>query len=356
MRILVVDDEMNNLDEIKSMIERNGKVAEVVYFSNPLEALKAAKKDIFDAALLDIQMPEITGLELAENLSSAHPDIEIVFITAYNHYATEAFEVNAMDYILKPLSYERFEKAFNKLFTKEDIKISRVEIPMFKVLGDVRISYGKNDIKWNRVKNYELFAYLLLSKSKKAHKEVICEALWPELDGKRALANLQVTMCRLRKDLACFSKEQIIIEYVHDYYTMRIASVGFDLDEFAALAQSDDISRLNQAFDAYSGDLFYLEPWVWITEIREHYRKKYESVTLNLLRHYEASSEWQAIISLVEHYMSKGLPDERISQYYLDAVHNAFKEAKKDNEAVKTIAGWYSRELDMPVPKTVKRY
>lgn len=338
------------------MIKRNGKDVDAVYFSNPLEALEASKNDYFDVALLDIQMPEINGLELAEHLSSAHPDVEIVFITAYNHYATEAFEVNAMDYILKPLRYERFERAFNKLFAKEDIKSSSAKKPMFKVLGDVKITYGKNDIKWNRAKNYELFAYLLLSKSKKLHKEAICEVLWPELDGQRALANLQVTMCRLRKDLAWLSKEQILIEYVHDYYTMHIAGVWFDLDEFTALAQSDDISRLNQAFDAYTGDLFCHEPWVWITEVREHYRKKYESVTLNLLRHYEASSAWQVIIRLVEHYISKGLPDEQISQCYLDAVHNAYKEAKKDNEAVKTISDWYSRELDMPVPKTVKKY
>lgn len=355
MRIIVVDDETNNVCEIDNMIQRYGKAAEVICFTNPIEALEASKNEIFDVAFLDIQMPVISGIELAQQIAGYHPNIKIIFITAYNHYATEAFEVNAVDYLLKPLRYERFEKTFNKLFTKKGDKAFDDEKLFIKVFGDVTIAYGNNKIKWNRPKAYELFSYLLLRKSTKVHKEIICEDLWPELDGKRALANLQVTMSRLRRDLACLKKEQIFIEYNRHYYIMYVGEAWFDLDEFILLSQSSDVESMQRALSIYCGELFDQESWKWLLEFKEYYRKKYEEFTLNLIKYYYEAEDWHAIIQIVEAYILKGLPDDMISQYYLDAIHE-LNDSQKDKEAGKRIENWYNREIDMPMPKTIKIY
>ena len=125
MRILVVEDELDTLNEIEDYIRAYDEELEVEACSNPILAIKTCQTRDFDAALLDIQMPEMSGLELADCLSAMHPELCFVFITAFNNYATEAFELNAVDYILKPIRQERFNKALDK--------IKKVASPRFKV-------------------------------------------------------------------------------------------------------------------------------------------------------------------------------------------------------------------------------
>jgi len=99
LNILIVDDEKDALEVMEFFISQYGGVDSCVPCRNAFEALEQAAKTSFDIALLDIEMPVMNGLELAESLLTLSPHMKIAFITAYNHYATEAFEVNAIDYI-----------------------------------------------------------------------------------------------------------------------------------------------------------------------------------------------------------------------------------------------------------------
>jgi two-component SAPR family response regulator len=350
MRIIVVDDEPSNIGEIKDMIQRTGRSIDATYYTNPIEALEITKNEEFDVALLDIQMPLMNGLELAERILKYISNIKVVFITAYNYYATEAFDVNAFDYLLKPLRYERFEKVLNKILDK-----TMGEKLICKILGEAKIRCRNKDIKWNRPKTYELFSFLLLNKEKKCHKYIICEALWPELDEKKALSNLQVTMCRLRKNLECLSKKRILIVYSHNFYVMHTIDVWVDVDEFMTLTDADDIINLEKAFKLYTGELFSGEYWQWAIVDREFYRRKAEEVLFKLIEHYYALYDYLNIINLIESYIPIGLPNERISEYYLSTI-NQLKDIKRDCDATILIENWYKKELDMSVPKDVKRY
>jgi len=120
MNILIVDDEINTLNEINFYVKKYNQFDFCVTSTNPFQALDEAEKTCFDIALLDIEMPGMNGLELAEQLINLFPHMRIAFITAYNSYATEAFDVNAIDYVLKPIREERIIKALDRLIDKKN--------------------------------------------------------------------------------------------------------------------------------------------------------------------------------------------------------------------------------------------
>lgn len=88
-------------------------------FQNGADALRESAHIHPQAAFIDIEMPEMDGLTLAEKLLESDPDMKIVFITGWNQYAVAAFELNALDYIMKPVNRVRFEKMAQRLQKKE---------------------------------------------------------------------------------------------------------------------------------------------------------------------------------------------------------------------------------------------
>ena len=93
--------------------------------SNALEAMPVLSKEKIDLMFCDIQMPQITGVDFVHSL--AHPP-KVIFTTAYRDYAVDAFELNVVDYLLKPISFERFTKAINNFMEQNSAKISQQNI------------------------------------------------------------------------------------------------------------------------------------------------------------------------------------------------------------------------------------
>jgi DNA-binding LytR/AlgR family response regulator len=112
IRAFVVDDEQLAVQRLTRLLTETGRVVVAGSATDPREALGALGGMDVDVAFLDIQMPEMTGLELVERLNR---DIPVVFTTAYDRYALEAFAVNSIDYLLKPVESSRLEKALDKL-------------------------------------------------------------------------------------------------------------------------------------------------------------------------------------------------------------------------------------------------
>ena len=127
MNIIIVDDEIDTLNEIEFYVKRYSHFNNIVTCTNPLKALDEAEKLQFDVALLDIEMPGMNGLELAEHLLNISHNMKVAFITAYNSYATEAFDVNAIDYVLKPIREERLVRALDRLISKSLINLQEKE-------------------------------------------------------------------------------------------------------------------------------------------------------------------------------------------------------------------------------------
>ncbi|MDK2920242.1 MAG: two-component system, LytTR family, response regulator LytT [Candidatus Petromonas sp.] len=115
MRCVVVDDEMPARDEIIYLLEEIGGVKILGEASNSVEALAAIKKYEPDVIFLDINMSGMDGFELVYEIMKLYHRPYIVFVTAYDQYAIKAFEVNAIDYILKPIDKKRLEKTIKRI-------------------------------------------------------------------------------------------------------------------------------------------------------------------------------------------------------------------------------------------------
>ena len=111
INVIIVDDEPLALDVLETYIEKIPELNLVKRCNNALEANEALKSNEIDLMFLDIQMPQLTGVDFLKTLSK--PPL-VIFTTAYAYYAIEGYELNVLDYLLKPISLDRFMKAVNK--------------------------------------------------------------------------------------------------------------------------------------------------------------------------------------------------------------------------------------------------
>ena len=111
MKTLIVDDEPLALEILEEFINKVPELKLIKKCQNAIEAGEILRKQDIDLVFLDIQMPQLTGIEFVKSLTKPP---KIIFTTAYSQYALEGFELNAVDYLLKPISFDRFMKAVNK--------------------------------------------------------------------------------------------------------------------------------------------------------------------------------------------------------------------------------------------------
>jgi two-component system LytT family response regulator len=109
MRVMIVDDERPARDKLRRLLELEADISAIDEARDGVEALERLPAFAPDVLLLDIQMPEITGLDVAASLPSPAP--LVVFVTAYDEYAIRAFDANAVDYLLKPYDQQRLQRA-----------------------------------------------------------------------------------------------------------------------------------------------------------------------------------------------------------------------------------------------------
>ena len=114
IRVLVVDDEPLAREKIRELTKRDPDIEIVGECTNGAEAVAAVRESAPDLVLLDVQMPEAGGFECLEALRGEQHTPAVIFVTAYDQYAVRAFEVHALDYLLKPFDRERFEAAMSR--------------------------------------------------------------------------------------------------------------------------------------------------------------------------------------------------------------------------------------------------
>jgi two-component system response regulator LytT len=114
LRALVVDDEQLAREELSFLLNQIGGVAVIGEAANGIEAIGLIEDLTPDVVFLDVQMPGMNGFEVARQAISRQAAAEIVFVTAYDQYAIEGFQVNAVDYLLKPVDVHRLEQALQR--------------------------------------------------------------------------------------------------------------------------------------------------------------------------------------------------------------------------------------------------
>ena len=112
LKCLVIDDEPLAREVLTSHIDKIDGLELIAQCDNAVKGFEILKKESIDLIFLDIQMPKLTGIEFIKILN---PNAQVIFTTAYREYALESYELNVVDYLLKPISFQRFLKAVNKV-------------------------------------------------------------------------------------------------------------------------------------------------------------------------------------------------------------------------------------------------
>lgn len=119
MKCIIIDDEPLAIDVIESYLLQIGGIEIVAKCNNPLEAITMLNKNQVDLVFLDIQMPNLTGIDLVKTV---HNIPQFIFTTAYPQYALDAFNLSATDYLVKPIPFHRFLKAVTKAKEKYELE------------------------------------------------------------------------------------------------------------------------------------------------------------------------------------------------------------------------------------------
>lgn len=133
MKCIIVDDEPLAIDLLNDFIGRVPFLIKTAECKNAIEAIEVLHHEPVDLIFLDIQMPNISGIQL---LNSLETKPMVIFTTAYSEYAIESYNLNAVDYLLKPFTFERFLKAVNKaytLFTSRNTSMKKNVIPEHEI-------------------------------------------------------------------------------------------------------------------------------------------------------------------------------------------------------------------------------
>lgn len=279
LRAFVVDDEPLTADLIGRFLEDTGMVTVERTFYNPLEVIKEVGQTRPDIIFLDIEMPEISGIDLARSIGKVDDEVYIVFITAYEQYALEAFKVNAIDYILKPIMPEDLRIVINKVVKRRNRR-NQIEtsVPETNIilLGEFSVINKKNasPIVWITAKAEELFAYLLLHENKWISKWTIIELLWPDSDPKKSEQNLYTTIWRLKKTLLD-SEVSIQLKSKKGYSLLELTNCDIDFKKFEEFLgrkwsiTEETFDEFERAILLYNGDLFGDKAYDWCIIKRE---------------------------------------------------------------------------------------
>ena len=163
-KCIIIDDEPIAIRVIKNHLSAFSDFEIIAECENALEAMPIISTENIDLIFCDIQMPQITGVEFIRSLS--HPP-NVIFTTAYREYAVDAFELQVIDYLLKPISFERFTKAINNF------------------LEQTSANNGQKDIAVNNPKQND---YIFLKADKKHHKINLSDIFYFESLGDYVIA------------------------------------------------------------------------------------------------------------------------------------------------------------------------
>jgi two-component system, LytTR family, response regulator len=119
MKAIIVDDEPKAIELLKGYLQHFGTIELVATFRNGLKAFEYLSNEPVDIIFLDINMPHISGISLSKMIPK---NVQIIFTTAHSQYAVESYEVEAVDYLLKPISLDRFTQAVSKVLKKKVLK------------------------------------------------------------------------------------------------------------------------------------------------------------------------------------------------------------------------------------------
>ncbi|MFC5401300.1 response regulator [Cohnella soli] len=270
--LMVVEDEQRILTYMRNQLAVFPEFDLKGCFDVPEEALAAFPGLLPDVAFLDVQMPRMTGLALAEKLLRIKPDLKIVFLTAYEQYALDAFKVEAIDYILKPIGSDDIERILRRLDKLRPVtataSVAVLAEPKIRCLGTFEVTdRDGSPVSWPTKKTEELFAYFWMNKDRQIDKWALIDLLWPGAPENKGVRNLYTGVYRLKRVLQRLPVG-FSIERGNFSYRFLAPDRLSDLEELRELANDRALAerraeRAMELFLGYRQPLFGSRSYAW---------------------------------------------------------------------------------------------
>ncbi|MGN1443101.1 MAG: response regulator [Acutalibacteraceae bacterium] len=261
MYILAVDDEKLALSALSRELHTVFPEADIIEVQNPAEAVRRAKAlcesgEKLDYAFLDIQMGQMSGLELAYRLKNIFPKLVLFFCTAYSEYAIDAFEICAKGYLLKPVSAKAIERVLDEMVTdwrSETTSLSRdIRVRTF---GYFEVFVDGVPLVFEREKAKELFAFLIDRKGCSVTTEQIAFVLWEQEDYDRKIKNkTTAVVSSLRNTLKEAGIEDILVKS-WNHLSIDTSKIKCDAYDF----ESGDVAAVNSFNGEYMANYSWAE-------------------------------------------------------------------------------------------------
>ncbi len=305
MKVILIDDEQNALDYLDDLLHEYTNIEIVGKYLNPLDGLEKLEEELIDVVFLDINLPGGYGINIAKQLNELYPDLHIVFVTAYNQYAVNAFEVDALDYIVKPVTKERLDKTFERI-TQNTITLpseANLKITMF---NKVQFNLPEEDpvlMQFKLTKTQHVFIYLLHFRTKLVRKDELIDLLWDDLDEKRAYSQLYNAIYIIRKELAPYEKYISITTY-SDSYRLELNHTVVDVEQFEfslpTLPRLDEnsLEQFIKVIELYKGDYLVGYDYYWADNERYRLQMLWVNVSLDLVAWYYAQKMFDEATAL----------------------------------------------------------
>ncbi len=273
LKVMLIDDEEPALVHLERLLLADGRVEITGKYTSAQKGLDHMQVDPVDIVFLDIGMPEMNGLEAAKRIREIDESVRIVYITAYSDFAVEAFELDVLDYLLKPVAIsrvvktiDRYEHYASQIKGRQPEEAESVKPHAVRCMGRLELlasdSSDTGKIRFRTKKAQEMFAYLLHFKGTWVTKERLITALWREYEQDKAISYLHHSVSRIRWLLKEWDAA-VTIDYSEDSYRLGSNGIVTDIELFEQIVDQEPYqyrqhwSRYEHAASLYIGD--YLE-------------------------------------------------------------------------------------------------
>ncbi|WP_141503840.1 response regulator [Paenibacillus luteus] len=332
MKVIVVDDEKSMHMIMEIMLKNINSITLVGCFLDTWSAYAYLSDHDVDLIFIDIILPKESGIEFAKRLREEGRETKIVFLTSHKEYALPAFDVYALDYILKPVNQERLKQTIGRAAV--DIELQKYSAKqaeqekklIYSCIGSMELRTSQHEIiKWRSSKGAELFAYLIMQRGKLVSKARIIEDVFDHMPLKKADAYLYTTIYQLRKLLDRYGLPQAIYSG-NQYYVLDQKQIDVDafmFEDQCRMLDFNDATQVNRAIEhekSYQGKLFGEQVYGWAQYEIERLALLYISFAHKLCEALLSRAEMDKAITILKNLVENYDLEDRSIMLYLEAL------------------------------------
>lgn len=371
MKVILVDDERLALIGLQKSLEKEVSGIEITAtYTNPTEAMGGIMEHRPDVVFLDIHMPEMDGMDLGKQIQATVPGVEIIFVTSYDQYAVHAFDLQALDYVMKPIQKDRLKQTVSrvreKLSSKREQRSKDTDVPLICCFNQIQFKLPDKDIqvaKWRTSKAQELFAYLLHHRNQTIHRSVLLEMLWPELEEEKTVHQLYTAMYHVRQTLKGCGMDMITIQSGHleAGYRLELGGAQLDSEQWEQeirqwkVVDSSTVHAYEQALHLYKGTYLGNYEFMWAEPERERLRYLWLYHMRQLSLYYQKQGLGEKVIESTKRIQHM-LPDEEESYFILMKLYDEMHNDLGVEEQYRLLTTRMEHDLEIPISEDISKW